>query len=504
MAKKVLVVLRVSTDRQSVESQKTEMQAFCIAKGFKPNQIEYIESAGASARTMNQKYLQMIEQMKSTLIAKDIKAVALWHLNRLGRRESKLNELKQWFIDNGINVLVKNPDLSLFDDDGKVSKMGSIFYSFLATSIEFDTSELMEKTRRGRERNSQLGKFTGGAYGTLYGYAVNSEGYIVESPSESAIVNEVFEMYASGEYSITRLAKELSDRGYTFRGRKVTDSLVARTISQKSYLGEGKFTQIISRELWDRVRAVGAGNAKAQPKDHATINIASKLIKCSCCGENYVKSNNQYVCYRKKFPHRFAEPCTEAPAIAESVIDKILLQVANMYASMDMFARADKEKEDMRKQIAVLSLKTDECVKKLRKIDDSLTRAKNMHIDGDLTAAQYTKKKESLTDKKWEVETELQRLNREKNRLKNIIHDIDTQKNLPWKIYKDMSEVDDKEVLRAMIKKYINSVTLHKDVTGKTKFIRVDIELMDGKTTSYAYYYTFKQKEGQIQIIADF
>lgn len=512
MAKKVLVVLRVSTDRQNVESQKSEMQYFCKSKGFKESEVEYIESIGASARSLNKKYLDMISQIKNTVMAKNIKAVAVWHLNRLGRRESVLNELKQWFIDNQVNLLIKNPDLSLFEQikqDGvtkmQVSKMGSLFYSFLATSIEFDTSELMEKTRRGRERTIAMGKFAGGAFGTLYGYTVNSEGYIEVSPSESALVQQIFEMYASGEWSISRLAQELSDRGYNFRGRRITDRVIARTIANKNYLGNGKFEQIIPQNLWDKCREIGSGNAKRQPKDHNGINIASKLIKCACCGENYVKSNDQYVCYRKKFKNRFEQPCTDSPAISELVIDNILLTEAKMHESMNIFVASKQKKDDINKQISVLSLKAGECVTKLQKIEDSLSKAKEMYIDGDLSAHAYERKKENIKDKQTDVELELKRLNRERQRLETVLHSMDTQNNLPWKTWEDMSMVDDREVLRAMVKKYINSVTLHKTATENgTKYIRVDLELFNGKVSSYAYYYTLKQKSQQIQPLADF
>ena len=55
---KILAVIRESTDHQDTESQKREMGDFCIFKGFQEEDIVYIESAGASDRKANKKYLQ--------------------------------------------------------------------------------------------------------------------------------------------------------------------------------------------------------------------------------------------------------------------------------------------------------------------------------------------------------------------------------------------------------------------------------------------------------------
>ena len=72
---KILAVVRASTEQQQVESQQAELKEFCEKLGY--NDIEWIEVSGASARKANKKYLEMLENIKNTIIAKDIKVVAL-------------------------------------------------------------------------------------------------------------------------------------------------------------------------------------------------------------------------------------------------------------------------------------------------------------------------------------------------------------------------------------------------------------------------------------------
>ena len=46
--KTILCVIRTSTEEQETASQKKDMLEFCISRGFKEEDIEWIEVAGAS------------------------------------------------------------------------------------------------------------------------------------------------------------------------------------------------------------------------------------------------------------------------------------------------------------------------------------------------------------------------------------------------------------------------------------------------------------------------
>lgn len=89
--------------------------------------MAFIEVAGASAVKLNKKYIQMLEDIKATILS--IPTVALWHL---GRVESKLHEMKEWFLQHKIQVYCKNPDFTLLDDTGKESAAGSLAFSMFA------------------------------------------------------------------------------------------------------------------------------------------------------------------------------------------------------------------------------------------------------------------------------------------------------------------------------------------------------------------------------------
>lgn len=306
--KKILCVIRVSTEKQEMESQKSEMLQFCKSKGFKENEIQWIEAAGASARKLNKKYREMIDSIKSTILGSDtINAVALWHLNRLGRVDTVLTEMKNWFINNHVQVYVKEPSMTLLDEDGTVNNGTEIAWSIFATMIKQDTHELFAKFERGRNRNRKEGKFNGGAFGALFGYQVDENGYIVPNAEEAKLINEIFTDYASGKYSIRSLAKEYRDRGITQRdGRKITDMWLAKLVQNTAYIGYSKETErkypiIVDAELWDKVKEVREGKDLGirKTKESKNINLAIKLLKCKDCGHNYCATRDKYTCYAR-------------------------------------------------------------------------------------------------------------------------------------------------------------------------------------------------------------
>ena len=43
MEKRILCIIRASTEQQETESQKKELVAYCITKGFAVDEMEFIE-----------------------------------------------------------------------------------------------------------------------------------------------------------------------------------------------------------------------------------------------------------------------------------------------------------------------------------------------------------------------------------------------------------------------------------------------------------------------------
>ncbi|MBP5221462.1 MAG: recombinase family protein [Bacteroidaceae bacterium] len=396
--KKILAIIRTSTERQETESQRAEVKDFCISKGFREKDIVFIESVGASARKMNTKYLQMLENIKETILNdKDIKAVAMWHLNRLGRVEKCLLEMKDFFIANKVQVYIKEPALTLFNDDMTINNGTEIAWSIFATMVKQDTNELMQKLERGRKNNRKSGKFNGGAYGALYGYMVDESGYIVPNAEEVEILTNIFNMYASGKYSVRSLTKELNERGILKRGRKFTESTLVQNLSNTAYIGyskktDRKYPSIIDKELFEKVAKIRKENdLNIKTKESKNINLAIKLLKCRHCGHNYIATRKKYTCYKHVMNARFSEDCTNSVAINIDLLDMLLWECARAKHLDYMQTNTANEIESMKERKAVLTAKIETAEKDIESLAIRKERANELYITGEINRATYDK-----------------------------------------------------------------------------------------------------------------
>ena len=326
MAKKILLIVRASTEQQEIESQKKELIQYVSHFGYSESQCVIIAVAGASARKKNQKYLQMLEDVKSTITNdKEIEAVGLWSLDRLGRVDDSLIEMKNWFISHKIQLICKSPSLVLLNEDGSVNGGAEIAYGVFSSLVKQQTEDLFNKWQRGKKRNSEQGRCNGNKT-QRFGYKLDENNYVIPNTekedtvnngmSEVEIVKMIYDMYATEEYSVTTLWLELRDRGFTYRGTTLSVGLINRILNSTAYIGwtddnsgrsHRKFPKIIDEELWNKVKDIRDKKNLMNGKTKETVhhNLCVGLIICPVCGSHYIAVNNQYICLHRGHGKRY-------------------------------------------------------------------------------------------------------------------------------------------------------------------------------------------------------
>ena len=191
----------------------------------------------------------MLENIKRKIETKRLDAVALWHLNRLGRTETSLSAMKEYFEKNKIQVYVKNPYLQLFDIDSNGQKIlnpgCSIAWSLFAAMIKYETEEQFEKTKGGKQSSKEQGKCVSGR--ARYGYTIDDKKFIHEHSEESKIVRLIYEKYINENTTAKQIAQWLNENGYTFRKgnngniKQWTEPQVRIILSNTTYIGKGKY-----------------------------------------------------------------------------------------------------------------------------------------------------------------------------------------------------------------------------------------------------------------------
>lgn len=495
--KTILCVIRTSTEEQETASQKKDMLEFCISRGFKEEDIEWIEVAGASARKQNEKYVQMIALIKSTILNNpDIKNCALWHLNRLGRVDSILVEMKNWFIENHIQVYVKNPSLTLLNSDGSVNSGTEIAWGLFATMVKQDTEEIFAKMRRGKKRNSEQMKFNGGCE-TRFGYRVDNSGYIVPDVKESKLVKLIYDEYVTGKWSAIKLAKELKSRGIKQRNDKdITWIFVSKVLSDTAYIGytdndnaksHRKFTPIIDQDIWEKVKMIRENHIfKRTSKESKRTSFGVGVLKCSCCGSHYIANDKYYVCYKKKNTSKFNGACTDAARIRTDVFDELIWDIASTIHIGYLQNLDEKSITQYESEKAVLLQKMNESNNLLMKLTERKKRVVNLYADGELTEAEFKGKKGKLIADHIHHQNKMLEYGYEINRIDRTIADIrKPSKERIMETFLDVMNEENRLKCKEIILKHIKVAYLGNVVENGKKSVRIEIEANNG--TKYTF-----------------
>ena len=287
---KVLIFVRSSTEKQEIEDQKKEMQDFVKSMGYSDRDVVCLEDKGASAIKLNDKYLNMVDVLKEYIKEGSIECCAVWHMNRLGRNDEVLIELKNLFIKHKIQFICKNPSIVLLNPDGSVNEGAELAFGLFATMVKQDMLEKKAKFKRAKSAMAKKGQWVGGR--TLkFGYKVDENQFFVEDENDGAIVKLAFQLYSTGEYSAERLSKELTDRGYIRNdGLPINEPFITRLLASESYTGAPDeknnmriYPPLISKELFLKCREVANSN-KLEIRGGDRIVLGAKILKCPVCG----------------------------------------------------------------------------------------------------------------------------------------------------------------------------------------------------------------------------
>lgn len=467
MGNKCICWLRGSTDKQEINSQRIELTTLATTKySFNQDDIIYIGKAGASAIKQNELYQQEVDELISTLDKdKTIKFCFVWEVSRLARVELAFYKMKNYFVENKIQLVCCVPSFKLFDDDGNINPTTEITLSVLITLASQEMKIKKERFRRGRDRNRKDMKWNGGGFGALYGYEVNSDGYVVPCKEESATVNLIYRLYSTGKYSASKLEAELGSRGITNRGGvKFTKRKIQKILSNPAYKGDSgvrKFIPIIDEPLWEKCRKMRERNDLTDikaTKETKHIHFAIKHLKCRECGGNYYALNTQYKCLK----HHNKE-CSCADRIDINTLDRLIWDVAQLEHIDFLEDEGEKSIEIYEEQKKVINEKILESNNKLAALDERKFRIQDLYMAGDIDKKRYDAQRGKLIADSISYQAELERYHEEIERLDDIIYQIQNPSYDTYiSLVANVQDEEDKKTIKAIIDQHIGNCYIKK------------------------------------------
>lgn len=423
--KKAICIIRTSTDRQHIEEQTAEVLQMAKADGFTDEDIEVIGKCGASAIKLDEAYMENLNLLYKRLESGDIDCVYAWAIDRIGRDEVTLLQLKKTLEEKKIQLKIKEPSLTLFNKIGDTLTINSgveLAFSMFATMAKQEMIHKKERFRRGKRQAGKEARYTGGTI--AFGYSITENNRYIINEEEAEIVRKIYRMYLTGRYSLKSLTEELKVRGILWRdGKQFTLARVRLIMYNTCYIGVSggagiqQFPRIISDELYQQTRQILAQNKTSMSMESKHSYFANKLIKCPECGYSYVSNARIYRCVKQSNAKAWSAgktdyvPCHNDVSISVEAMDGLLYKIARN--THHQFLKNDLA--DRKKYLSEENAELKERKSGLEKKYENYAKRKKIIYDGyaDLV---YTEE---------EYQQRLSKLNKEYESIKNEISALD-------------------------------------------------------------------------------
>lgn len=427
--KKAVLFVRVSTEKQTLESQIEALKRTAFIDGYSDSDLIVIAKKESGVK-LKESEREGLNELKSVIIEKDVDCVYIFELSRLSRDPMTLYSVRdKIFKDNKVQLKCLKPTFSLLEEPErtKFDAMGSLVFSIFGCFAEQEVVEKKERFHRGKAQKAIEGKYSGGT--VPYGYEIdaNKDNLLVINHDEADIIHTIFDLYEAG-YSLSRISQELRERGlkyqnYVNKKRSpekdfgiwfVHQILTAELLTGRKTKGATasfarSYPAIISEAQFDRCRKIAEDNNTSFGKVER-IFLAKGLIRCPECGANFraYSSKIHYSCpnalmssnVRRLNNLEDRRLCSNNICISISAMDALLWHVAVMKECEFMLGSAISDKSEFEHQIAILKEKIDAIQPRLDDIAGKRSRIVDAFIEGEITKETELKKFAELDEQK--------------------------------------------------------------------------------------------------------
>lgn len=385
--------IRVSTAKQgeqgsSLQEQRSAIETYAQKHGLLIG--EWVEERETAAKQGRRQFNQML----ATLVRRGAQGVIIHKIDRSARN------LRDWarlgdLIDRGVDVRFAHESLDMASRGGR-----------LAADIQAVVAADYVRNLRDEVRKGFNGRLSQGLYPlpAPLGYRDEGKGKPKSiDPEKGPLVRTAFELYASGEYPIQALCKEMDKRGLRNRnGTAVSRQSLWYILRNPFYVGiihiartgqsfPGIHAPLVPVALFERCQAVMTGRAYVSATKHEFP--FSRFIKCAACSRSLIgerqKGHHYYRCH---------SPSCRGVSLREDVVE------VSVRAFLAFIAADEEELGDLRALREHLTADEDtertqaitQAKLALGKCGERFKRLTDAYLEGALDREAYDDRKSSL------------------------------------------------------------------------------------------------------------
>ncbi len=400
---KYVLYVRKSTeedDRQvlSIEAQLAELSLYSAKEKF--DIVASFEEAKTAKEPGRTKFAEMLSYIESG----KAEGIISWHPDRLARNSVDGGKIIH-LVDRGLIRSLKFPTFWF-----EPTPQGLFMLNIAFGQSKYFSDNLRENVKRGLRQKIRNGVWPGWAPA---GYLNNlkTRGIDVDN-AKAPKVRKLFELYATGAYTLNSLANWCKENGLRGnRDKELRISTVHHVLKNILYIGlmkyngevfEGTHEPILTKKLFDRVQEILAQRGKNRRAKRRTFAFSGFLTcgTCTCAiTAELQKGHTYYRCTKKK------QKCDERYIREEKLTEQMrgFLQKVSL-SSQDtekclaaLNSEEARAKEESQGEVQQLKTQTADLDTKLEKLLDA-------YLTDALSTAEYAAKKEKLVNEKVRVQ----------------------------------------------------------------------------------------------------
>ena len=183
---KVILLVRVSTDRQEYRRQINELKDFCAKMNWDIVGTFANKVSGAESIENRTEITEMIEFVRTN----DVKRVVCIEISRLGRNTLEALKVIQILNENKVSLYIKNYSLETLNNDGSVNPVASLICTILLEIASMERLTIRERMNSGRTQYIERCRKEGIKMGRPSTYKKDLESYKQQYQKEIGLLKK--------------------------------------------------------------------------------------------------------------------------------------------------------------------------------------------------------------------------------------------------------------------------------------------------------------------------
>ena len=431
-------------------------------------------------------------------------------ISRFARNTLDSIQFTRQLLGCGVGVFFQNDNINTFDEDSELR------LSIMSSIAQDELRKLSSRVKFGHQQAIKNNVVLGNS--RIFGYCKENRRLVIDE-EQAPMVRELFELYATDQYSMKQIEALFWEKGYrNLNGKKIAHTTMSNMISNPKYKGyyagnkvkvvemftkKQKFLPpeewvmfkdetgeivpaIVSEELWEQANAILRRRSDDVKNRQGVCNHANLLtgkLFCTCCGTAYYRresqdkqghKNSKWVCSGKI--KNGADSCASFP-IYEDEIKPLLLDVfrdteasaealieeyVEMYRALDRGGRLGS-------QIAALH-------KKLATVEQKRMKLLTFNAQGKLDDADFLAMNKQCSAEAKTLQAQLDELTAQQESAGNMKQQLDTIRTVLRNAQKDAAKG---VITKDFVARYIDKIFVTPEEDGS---LRLDIKIFTGES----------------------